>query len=178
MKTSRALDWWPVNNNVYILLFQVDDQRPSKNLIDNSWERNQYSDIVNWEEPSLTLNFWKCNQGDLSIALQHIDVHLQGAFKPIFVQLLLEVDHVSLLEAELAGVLGLEVVECLKDHLVKLVPIQPRTLHHFNIKQSAGIIFVPEPLAGPSWWDSAQGCGGKNYTLKMFVECKKDKIER
>ena len=61
-------------------------------------------------------------------------IHLQGAFKPILIQLLLEVDHVSLLEAELAGVLGLEVVECLKDHLVKLVPIQPRTLHHFNIK--------------------------------------------
>ena len=137
MKTSWALDWWPVNNNVYnvyILLFQVDDQRPSKNLIDTSWERNQYSDIVNWEEPSLTLNFWKCDQDDLSIVLQHIDIHLQGAFKPVLIQLLLEVDHVSLLEAELAGVLGLEVVECLKDHLVKLVPIQPRNLHHFNIK--------------------------------------------
>ena len=137
MKTSWALDWWPVSNNVYnlyILLFQVDDQRPSKNLIDTSWERNQYSDIVNWEEPSLTLNFWKCNQDDLSIVLQQIDIHLQGAFKPVLIQLLLEVDHVSLLEAELAGVLGLEVVECLKDHLVKLVPIQPWTLHHFNIK--------------------------------------------
>ena len=150
MKTSWALDWWPVNNNVYnvyILLFQVDDQRPSKNLIDTSWERNQYSDIVNWEEPSLTLNFWKCNQGDLSIALQHIDIHLQGAFKPILVQLLLEVDHVSLLEAELAGVLGLEVVECLKDHLVKFVPIQPDSPSLLTSKQSAGIIFERSNLS-------------------------------
>ena len=123
MKTSWALDWWPVNNNVYILLFQVDDQRPSKNLIDTSWERNQYSDVVNWEEPSLTLNFWKCNQGDLLIALQHVDVHLQGAFKPILIQLLLEVDHVSLLEAQLSGVLRLEVVESL-ENITHILPVR------------------------------------------------------
>jgi len=48
------------------------------NLIDALWERDQDSDIVDGEKPRLTL---------------------QGAFKPILIQLLLEVDHVSLLEA-------------------------------------------------------------------------------
>ena len=48
--------------------------------------------------------------------------HLEGSLEPIFIELLLEVDHVSLLEAELTGVLRLEVVESL-ENITYILPV-------------------------------------------------------
>ena len=49
--------------------------------------------------------------------------HLEGSLEPIFVELLLEVDHVSLLEAELTGILRLEVVESL-ENITYILPVK------------------------------------------------------
>ena len=49
--------------------------------------------------------------------------HLEGSLEPIFIELLLEVDHVSLLEAELTGVLRLKVVESL-ENITYILPVK------------------------------------------------------
>ena len=63
-------------------------------------------------------NWWK----QLPSTLQ-ASSRLEGSLEPVFVELFLEVDHVSLLEAQLSGVLRLEVVESL-ENITHILPVR------------------------------------------------------